>query len=154
GTVSELARAAGPAAALGLGVLLVAPRRDLRLGGLVLWAAGLLALAAYLAPSTSHVKLAAAAVGGVVVAALGAWLLVRRPWLLAFATLACVPARIPVKLGSEDANLLVPLYAVVGALALALAWQLVRADESAHELGPIAWPLAAFVVWTGVTLLW
>ncbi len=107
--MSELARAAGPLAALGLGVLLVAPRRELRLGGLVLWGVGMAGLVAYLAPSTSHTKLAAASVGGLVVAAVGAWLLLRRPWLLAFATLACVPARIPVKLGSEDANLLVRL---------------------------------------------
>jgi hypothetical protein len=152
--VSELARVAGPAASAGLGVLLLAPRRDLRLGGLVLWAAGLAVLAGYLAPSTSHARLAAAAIGGLAVAAGGAWLLIRRPWLLAFATLACVPARIPVKLGSEDANLLVPLYAVVAALALAIAWRLVRGDERVRELGPIAWPLAAFVVWTGLTLAW
>jgi hypothetical protein len=152
--MSELARVAGPAAAIGLGGLLVAPRRDLRLGGLALWAAGLITLSAYLAPSTSHARLAAAALGGLVAAGLGAWLLTRRPWLLAFATLACVPARIPVKLGSEDANLLVPLYAVVAALALALAWRLARGDDRMRELGPIAWPLAAFVVWTGLTLAW
>jgi hypothetical protein len=152
--VSELARAAGPVAALGLAALVLSPRRDVRLGGLVLWAAGMLALAAYLAPSTSHARLVAAAVGGLAVAGAGAWVLLRRPWLLAFATLACVPARIPVKLGSEDANLLVPLYVVVAALALALAWRLVRGDGRSRELGPVAWPLAAFVVWTGLTLTW
>ncbi len=152
--MSELARAAGPIGAIGLGVLLVVPRRDARLGGLVLWAVGMLGLAAYLAPSASAAKLAAAVVGGVAAAAVGAWLLVRRPWLLAFATLACVPARIPVTLGSEEANLLVPLYAVVASLALALAWRIVRGDSRVRELGPIAWPLAAFVVWTGLTLAW
>jgi hypothetical protein len=139
---------------LGLGVLLVAPRRDLRLAGLALWAAGLAGLGAYLAPSTSNTRLAAAAVGGLVAAGLGAWLLVRRPWLLAFATLACVPARIPVTFGSEEANLLVPLYAVVASLAVALAWQIVRGDGRVRELGPVAWPLASFVVWTGLTLAW
>jgi putative inorganic carbon (HCO3(-)) transporter len=152
--MSELARAAGPVAALGLALLLVAPRRDLRIGGLVLWGAGMLGLVWYLAPSASTAKLAAAAVGGLVAAVVGAWLLLRYPWLLAFATLACIPARIPVKLGSEDANLLVPLYAVIGSLALAIAWKLVRGEDRVRELGPIAWPLAAFLLWSGLTLSW
>ena len=152
--MNELARVSGPVAALGLGALLVAPARIHRLAGLVLWAAGMLGLVIYLAPSATTTKLVAAGVGGVVLAGVGAWLLLRYPWLLAFATLACVPARIPVKLGSEDANLLVPLYAVVASLALALAWQVIRGDERVRELGPIAWPLAAFILWTGLTLAW
>ena len=76
------------------------------------------------------------------------------PWALAFGTLACIPIRIPLDIGDEEANLLVPLYGVVGALALALAWQLLRGDERSFELGPIAWPLAAVVAWTGLALLW
>ena len=48
----------------------------------------------------------------------------RLPWLLALATLACVPARIPVHVGSTEANLLLPLYGVVAVAALALAWEL------------------------------
>ena len=152
--MTELARVAGPVSAFGIAVLLLSRSRGQRLGGLALWAAGMLGLVAYLAPSASTAKLAAAGIGGIVLAAAGAWLLLRYPWLLAFATLACVPARIPVKLGSEDANLLVPLYAVVAALALALAWQLVRGDDRARELGPIAWPLAGFVLWTGLALAW
>ena len=72
-----------------------------------------------------------------------------------FATLACLPARIPVELGDEDANLLLPLYVVVASLAVALGWQLVvRRDTRSRELGPLALPLAAFVAWTGLTLLW
>ena len=153
--MSELARVAGPLAALGLAVLMVAPRRSFRAGGLALWVAGMVGLVAYLAPSTSMARLAAAAVGGLVAATAGAWVLTRYPWLLAFATLACVPVRIPVKLGSEEANLLVALYAVVGSLALALAWKLVvRGDQRTRELGPIAWPLASFLLWTGLTLAW
>jgi hypothetical protein len=152
--MNEVARVAGPLAALGLAILLVAPRRPHRIGGLVLWAAGMLGLVAYLAPSTSTARLAAAAVGGSVLAIAGAWVLVRYPWLLAFATLACVPVRIPVELGSEDANLLVPLYGVIASLALALGWRLLRGDARVRELDPIAWPLAAFVLWTGLTLAW
>ncbi len=139
----------------GLALLLVARRRAHRLGGLLAWAAGLSAIAAYLAPDVGAAKLAAAAVGGLVISAVGAWAITRRPYLLAFATLACVPMRIPVSLGSDDANLLLPLYAVVGALAVAIAWQLVvRRERIARELGPVAVPLAAFVAWTGLTLTW
>jgi hypothetical protein len=150
----EIARVAGPVASVGLAVLLLAPQRFVRLGGLVLWGTGMLGLVAYLAPSASTARLVAAGAGGAVVALAGAWLLARYPWLLAFATLACVPVRVPVKLGSEEANLLVPLYAVVAALALALGWSLVRGERRARELGPIAWPLAAFLLWTGLTLAW
>jgi O-antigen ligase len=56
--------------------------------------------------------------------------------------------------GGQDANLLVPIYAVVAAAALRLGWELVRGDERVRELGPIAWPLAAFVAWSGLTLAW
>ncbi len=92
---------------------------------------------------------------GAVVSAAGGWALLRYPYLLAFATLACVPARIPVRLGDEDANLLLPLYVVVGSFAVALGWQLVvRRDNRDRELGPAAIPLAAFVAWTGLTLVW
>ena len=130
----------------GLALLLVAPRRDLRLAGLVGWAAGLVCLSAYLAPDLGPLKLGAAAGAGIVISAAGGWALLRYPYLLAFATLACVPARIPVQLGDEDANLLLPLYVVVGSLAVALGWQLVvRRDNRDRELGPVAIPLAAFV---------
>jgi hypothetical protein len=65
-----------------------------------------------------------------------------------------VPARIPVHVGSTQANLLLPLYAVVVVAAIALAWELYGDDTRSRELGPLAWPLAAFVAWTGVSLLW
>ncbi|HXH87212.1 MAG TPA: O-antigen ligase family protein [Gaiellaceae bacterium] len=152
--MSEFARLAGPLACLGLALLLVAPRRDLRLGGLVAWVVGSAGLAVYLAPSGRTGLLVAAAVGGVALGAGGAALLLRRPWLLALATLACVPVRIPVEVGGDDANLLLPLYAVVAAAALALGWQLLRGDPRARELGPVALPLAAFIAWTGLSLLW
>ena len=151
---SELARAAGIVAAAGLAALLVAPTRTLRLSGLAAWALGSLALADYLAPKGHAALLAGGAVAGLVLAAAGAALLLRWPWLLALATLACVPARIPVTVGSTQANLLVPLYGVVAAAALALAWELVRGDTRARELGPVALPLAAFVAWGGLSLAW
>ena len=151
---AELARVAGPVGVAGLAALLLAPARTYRLAGLVAWALAALALAVYLAPHGHRSILAAAGVAGLVIAAVGAWLLLRWPWLLALAALACVPARIPVTIGSTQANLLIPLYAVVAAASLALAWQLVKGDTRARELGPVALPLAAFVGWTGLSLAW
>ena len=151
---AELARAGGVLGCAGLAILLVAPTRTLRLGGLGAWALGALVLAIYLLPHGHRPLLAAAAVVGLGLAAGGAWLLRRWPPLLAFAALACFPARIPVNVGTTNANLLVPLYGVVAAAAIALAWELLHGDERARELGPLAWPLAAFVAWTGLTILW
>jgi len=151
---AELARAAGPVGVAGLAALFLAPARAHRIAGLAAWALAALVLAVYLAPSGHRPVLAAAAVAGVVVAVIGAALLLRWRWLLALAALACVPARIPVTVGSTQANLLIPLYAVVAAAALVLAWELVKGDTRGRELGPVALPLAAFVGWTGLSLAW
>jgi O-antigen ligase len=151
---AELARVAGPVGVAGLGALFLAPARSHRLAGLVAWAIASLALALYLAPHGHRAILAGAGVAGLVLAAGGAALLLRWPWLFALAALACVPARIPVTVGSTQANLLVPLYGVVVAAALALGWELVRGDKRSRELGPVALPLAAFVGWTGLSLAW
>ena len=107
------AQAAGAVGALGLALLVVAPRRDLRVAGLAAWAVGCAGLTAYLAPHGHHRLLAAAAVLLAIAAGIGTWAVLRLPWLLALATLACVPARIPVHVGSTQANLLLPIYAVV-----------------------------------------
>ncbi len=151
---AHVAQAAGAVAGVGLALLIVAPRRELRIAGLAAWAVGCLGLAVYLAPHGHHRLIAAAAVVGVLAAGLGAWLIVRVPWLLALATLACAPARFPVHVGSTQANLLLPLYAVVGIAALALAWELFGENARARELGPLSWPVALFVGWDAVSLLW
>ena len=152
--MSAAAQLAGPVGAAGLALLLLACSRGLRLGGLGLWAISLGVLGVYLLPDLSPRVTAAAAVGGLLVACGIAFLLRYRPYALAFATLACLPLRLPVDIGSEEVNLLLPLYAVIGGFALSLGWALVRGDERSRELGPLAWPLAAFVLWTGLSLLW
>lgn len=149
-----MARLAGPLACAGLAVLLVATRRELRLAGLAAWLLGTAGLCLYLAPDGRTAALAAAGAVGILLSAAGGVLLLRRPWVLAFATLACIPIRIPVDVGAEDANLLLPLYAVVASLVVALGWQLLRGDSRDRELGPIALPLAGVVAWTGLALLW
>jgi putative inorganic carbon (hco3(-)) transporter len=151
---AELARLGGVIGGLGLAALLVAPGRVPRLAGLTAWVVGAVLLALDLAPRGHETKLAAAAGGGLALAAVGAAVLLRWPWLLLFAGLACVPARIPVTIGAEKANLLLPLYGVVAAAAVALAVALVRGDGRTRELGLLAWPLAAFSAWSGVSVLW
>ncbi|MEI7760395.1 MAG: O-antigen ligase family protein [Thermoleophilia bacterium] len=153
--MSVIGQAGSVVGCAGLALLYVARRRDLRLAGLAGWIIGLACLAASLAPDLSLAEFGAAAAAGLLVATAGGWALIRAPYLLAFATLACLPARVPVQLGDDDANLLLPLYVVVGSLAVALGWQLVvRRDARGRELGPVALPLAAFVAWTGLTLVW
>jgi O-antigen ligase len=151
---AELARIGGPLGALGLALLLTATRRDLRMGGLAAWALGGLALVPYLAPSGHAALLVAAAAFGLGAAAVGALVLRRWPWALALGALACAPARIPVEVGEVEANLLVPLYGVVAAAALAFGYDLLHGDRRARELGPLAWPLAAFIGWSGLSLAW
>ncbi len=82
GALSELARIAGPVGCAGLALLLVATRRDLRLAGLVAWALGTgAARASTWRPDGRTGLLAAAAVGGLVLAAGGAYVLLRWPWV-------------------------------------------------------------------------
>ncbi len=152
--MSVAAQAASVVGTGGLAALLHAPGRWHRLAGLGARALGSGVLALNLLPDLSTSRLAAGAVGGVVAAVVLAWALDRWPYLLAFATLACIPLRIPVDIGSDRVNLLLPLYAVVGGLALSLGWSLVKGDARARELGPLALPLAAFVVWTGLSMVW
>src|SRR6185312_12692631 len=96
--LTSLAHAGGPVAAAGLALVMVAPRRDLRLAGLGAWLLGCAFLAAYLAPG-GHTK-------------------------------------------------------VIAAAAALLAWELARGDDRVRELGPLAWPLALLVAWTGLSLAW
>jgi putative inorganic carbon (hco3(-)) transporter len=151
---SAVAHAGGPIAAAGLALVIVAARRDMRLVGLVAWVVGCAFLAAYLAPS-GHTKVyAAAAVVGTAGSVVIAALYHRWPWLIAVSALACAPARIPVHVGATDANLLIPLYAVIAGAAVLLGWELLRGDGRAKELGPLAWPLGLLVAWSGLSLAW
>jgi putative inorganic carbon (hco3(-)) transporter len=57
-----------------------------------------------------------------------AFLIVRRPPLLAVLTVIALPFRVPIQAGGTTANLLVPLYLVVASGTLALIYELLRGD--------------------------
>jgi hypothetical protein len=152
--VSVAAQAGGLVGSAGLAGLYLGTTRLARIAGLAGWAVGLGVIGLYLLPDLSRSRLAAAALGGVVASVVVAVLLRRWPYFLAFATLACIPLRLPVNIGSEEVNLLLPLYAVIGGLALSLGWALLEGDDRTRELGPVAWPVAAFVGWAGLSMLW
>ncbi|MBV9417522.1 MAG: O-antigen ligase family protein [Solirubrobacterales bacterium] len=76
-----------------------------------------------------------AAVGALVAlgAVAGAALLVaRRPALLAGAMLVALPFRIPIDAGGKTSNLLVPLYFVIAAGAVAFIVEALRGEQSTH----------------------
>jgi putative inorganic carbon (HCO3(-)) transporter len=56
--------------------------------------------------------------------------------------------------GGAGSKLLVPLYVVILAATMYLGWELARGDDRVRELGLAAWPLAAYLAWTGASLVW
>ena len=76
------------------------------------------------------------------------------PAAVPVALLAVAPVRIPVKLAGEEAFLLLPLYVVLAAAALALAFRLARGGELRPLPLLLAAPTAAFVALAGLSLLW
>jgi hypothetical protein len=150
-----LARAGGPAAAIGILLLVLARPRALRLPGLALLLAGAVLQMPLLAPAGNRPELAAAAVVGIVLALVLAAVFHRWPWAFLLLALAAVPARIPVTIGETSANLLVPMYALLGGGALALAWELATdRPPRARELGALALPLSVLAAWLSLSLAW
>lgn len=142
-------RLGGPIACLGLALLLLGRTRRDRTAGLGFGALGAIAIVVGLDPN-HPLRVVAGTVAALAVAAALAVLFRRLPWLLPLAALACVPVRVHA-LGHQ---LLVPLYVVVLGGVLQIAWEIVRGETRVRELRGISWPLAAFVGWMGLSLLW
>lgn len=149
-----LARLGGPIATGGLALLILASPRQARVAGLAVMAAGMGLLIPILAPSGEGTRLVGAAGVAVVLAVSLGVLFDRRPWVLGVLALLAAPARIPVPVGGEKANLLVPLYVIIGGAAVWLGWSLWRGPRRRRELGAVSWPLAGFVAWLGLSALW
>jgi hypothetical protein len=151
-------------AAAGLCVLLVSGRRDVRRAGVAAWAGGTLWLAAELLHSSLHrvatlvahhpaLGVGALTVGAVVLVAAAA-VVHRMPWLFAVACVLAAPVRIPIHVGADEARLLLPLYGVLAAGALATLYDVVRGDEEAPRVGPVPRALALVLAVSAISLLW
>ena len=96
---------------------------------------------------------------GLVVAGVGAAIaiavpLARYPAVVPVALLAVAPFRVPVQLGDEEAFLLLPLYLVIAAAVLALAYRILRGERPAPPPFLLALPLASFVTLASTSYLW
>jgi putative inorganic carbon (hco3(-)) transporter len=152
--MTGLAQLGGPIAAVALALVLLARTRRERLAGLGFTAFGAAVLGAAVAPHHHLLVL----FGGLVLAvalALGLAAFFRSyPWLFPALALVCVPIRIGVHVGGSSSKLLVPLYIVIGGGTVLLVWDLLAGDDRVRELRRIARPLALFVAWTGISILW
>jgi len=154
-----LAHAAAVVGAFGACGLLLARERLLFFGGLAAVVAAEAGLAYALVPdapsllTASAARLGAVAVGTLFVLALGA-AFVRYPAAAPVALLVVAPFRLSVGLGSQEAFLLLPLYAVLAAAGAALAYRVLMGGEFPAVPYLIAAPTAALVALSGISLLW
>ncbi|MGH3066117.1 MAG: O-antigen ligase family protein, partial [Gaiellaceae bacterium] len=157
---TEAAQVAALVGALGALLVLIPRGRLLPLAGLALLAIATAGIGRSLVGDddlrllfTEPTGLGLVAVG-VVAAILGAVLLVRYPTVVPVVLLCAAPFRIPVRLGAEDAFLLLPLYLVVAAAVLALAYRIARGERPAPPPFLLALPLAALVTFSATSFLW
>lgn len=140
------------------------PDRNRRLAGLAILLIGWVVLAGTLVPDSvadrlsTPVGLAAGVVGvlvGLAVLMLLGWLVAKKPWVWFLLLGLALPVRIPLSLGGEDANLLLPLYGVI-VLGLAVLWWMERAGTRPRiwPSTPLDLPLMLFVGFTLVSLVW
>jgi O-antigen ligase len=94
-------------------------------------------------PPVAAVAVVAALIAVVVLA----WVLHRWPAWLPLLAIAALPFRIPISAGGDTANLLVPLYLVIGAGVLSVAVPRLRAedDDAPFKPGWLEWLLCASV---------
>jgi O-antigen ligase len=126
--------------------VLLARERLLFLGGLAMLLAAEAALGYALVPDApGNLTASAPRIGALIVAALLGLLLaalfVRYPATAPVALLVAAPLRLPVELGSQKAFLLIPLYGVLAAATVALAYRVLRSGDF-------------LVVLSGISLLW
>ena len=153
----QLAAVAGAA---GSALVLLARERVALLAGFVLLAVAEVWLGLTLVSAddlesafTGPLRLAALVVAGGVLVAVAA-LLVRLPALVPVALLAVAPIRISVEVGSQDAFLLVLLYAVLAAACAALVVRVLKGEEVVALPLLLSVPATLVVALAGVSALW
>ena len=155
-----MAQLAACLGALGAVLTLVPRRREATVAGLALVAAAV----ALLQQSGGHLSSGRVVLGvvGLVPLAIAAVVFVRRPALVPPAVLLAAPFRMPIDVHGGHIGLvhggqvgrLLPLYGVLAAAALALAWRLVRGERPTKVTRELAFPVAAFVAFASVSYLW
>ena len=165
---ADTAQLAAVVGAIGSVLALLARGRVMLLAGLVLLALAEAGLA-YSLGSGPLDRLggaggAAAAVLGVVTVGVAAAVLARRPVFVPVAVLVAAPFRPPVSFGGEgfpleiadDGRLgrLLPLYFVLAAAGVALAWRALRGREIRPLPMLVAAPAAAFLAFACLSLTW
>jgi len=154
-----LAHAAAVVGAFGACGLLFARERLIFFGGLAALVAAEAGLAYALVPDApSLLTSSAARVGALGIAVLLglalAAVFVRYPAAAPVALLVVAPFRLSVGLGSQEAFLLIPLYGVLAAATVALAYRVFVDNEFRAVPYLIAGPTAALVALAGISLLW
>ena len=161
----EAAQLAAIVGAIGAAFVLLGRGRLLILPGLALLALGELGLVHDLSGNRVSTKLAALGVASLIPMAIGAAVLVRWPALVTPLIAVAAPFRPPLSFGSEhryyvgvassgQLGRLLPLYAVLGAAALALAWQALRGFRTRHVTLLVSVPAIAFLAISAISLLW
>ena len=160
--MGELAAVVG---ALGAALILLGRGRLLLLAGLGLLAVAELGLVHDLSGSRVSTKIAALGVLALIPLAVGAWVFVRWPVLVTPLVALAAPFRPPLSFGSEhryfvgvassgQLGRLLPLYGVLGATALALAWHAFRGRIDRPVPYIVSIPAAVFIAIAGLSILW
>ena len=158
----ELAAVAG---AVGAALILLGRGRLLILVGLAVLAVAELGLVHDLSGNHVSTKIAALGVIAMIPLAIGAWIFVRWPVLVTPLVALAAPFRPPLSFGSEhryfvgvassgQLGRLLPLYGVLGATALALAWHAFRGRIDRPVPYIVSLPAAVFIAVAGLSILW
>ena len=158
--LARMAQLAACLGALGAVLTLVPQRREATIAGFALIAAAI----GLLQESGGHLSSGRLVLGvvGLVPLAVVAVVFVRRPAFVPPAVLLAAPFRMPIDFHGGHIGLvhggqvgrLLPLYGVLAAAALALAWRRVRGEAHADVPREIAVPVAAFVTFASISYLW
>ena len=161
----EAAQLAAIVGAIGAAFVLLGRGRLLILPGLGLLALGELGVVHDLSGNRVSAKLAALGVASLIPMAIGAAVLVRWPALVTPLIAVAAPFRPPLSFGSEhryyvgvassgQLGRLLPLYAVLGAAALALAWRALRGFRTRRVTLLVSVPAIVFLAISAISLLW